>query len=81
MSAPSTQRGLTLFRLQSCQCRFPLSAEGEATLFCGAAVKPAEWSPGRPGGSYCQHHRVVARGIGSIGERTAVRVAGRLAGV
>jgi hypothetical protein len=81
MSAPSPRRGLKLSRLQSCQCRFPLSGEGEGTLFCGAAVQPAEWSPGRSGGSYCRHHRVVARGIGTIGERTAVRVARRLAGV
>jgi hypothetical protein len=40
---------LTLIWLQKTQCRYPLSGEGAATLFCGAARQGES--------SYCETHR------------------------
>lgn len=66
--------GLVLVDLDSRQCRFPLHGEGAAMRFCAVEIGPGEWLPGAVGGSYCQHHRLVTRGRGTEGERTAHRV-------
>jgi hypothetical protein len=66
--------GRILVDLDSHQCRFPLRGEGAATRFCAVEIAPDEWLPGKSGGSYCRHHRLIAAGRGTESERTAHRV-------
>jgi hypothetical protein len=66
--------GRLLVDLSSHQCRFPLRGEGAAMRFCAVEIGPDEWQPGRSGGSYCRHHRLVTTGRGTESERTAHRV-------
>lgn len=66
--------GRVLADLSSHECRFPLRGEGAATRFCAIEISPADWMPGRVGGSYCTYHRHITVGRGTEGERTALRV-------
>lgn len=54
--APEPRR---LAELVNRQCRFPLSGEGAATLFCASPVEPHAWMPGLSGGCYCRFHRAL----------------------
>ena len=66
--------GRVLADLASHECRLPLRGEGAAMRFCAVEIAPADWLPGTSGGSYCQFHRMLVRGRGTEGERTAHRV-------
>jgi hypothetical protein len=59
-----------LLALDSCHCRWALTADGPHMFCC---VETAPLSP------YCQHHKARSRGTGTKSERRAVKDAGRVA--